>query len=87
MSPDDIALALSMLHVLVGVASVIALIVLIAAARWLCRRQDLTDKETRARVYNRAGLTNSGEHRLPPDDDPIWQAGQRALRKAQRRKP
>ena len=78
-------------HVLVAISSVIAIVALIAAARAFSRKVDaaaVAERETerdRVRVLARIGLTSSGEHHVPPDDDPLWLAGQRASELARRR--
>jgi len=86
MSPDTIDLLVSMFHALVVIASIVAVVVLLGLAWEFGRRRDVTERAERARVLSRVGLDDKGK-RLPPDDDPIFLAGQRAIRKERRMRP
>jgi hypothetical protein len=83
-SPDDLALIYVMLRLLAGIALAVAFVAATCLARTIWRGRNITRRADRAAVRARVGLTADGKH-LPPDDDPVFLAGQRALRKAERR--
>jgi len=84
MSPDDLALIYVMLRFLAGIALAVAFVAATCLARTIWRGRNITRRSDRAVVRARAGLTPDGKSHLPPDDDPVFLAGQRAKRKARR---